>query len=392
MLMPLTPYYHTGGTRPRLSGGQGEIDGAVRSRFTVRDAYVLPDGEYEYRVEYGPGSKDKFVELEKVLTPAGLTPWLAGTKEDCVLTIRKTVPSSRKQSRVPIMLALLTFLVIVVFSYLGVQGDLQLAPAVPWYTPFLGFGVSVAVLLAARFYGHRYAARRFGVGPNSSYLLPGLPGITASLPTLGFISYQHEPALNRDRYFDLMIVGPLAVLAASVVLQIIGDVTAVQSSIQLTSCLTVNSVVQVCPGNPNIIQLALGYLLGPLMPNLATGYGLVSPLSDGATVGFLLVFIAMLPMASFDGGQISSVLWSPGKARVATYLSVALLLALDTNELLYWGVAIVVLLVGGRPLKLSFKDDISGVSRNRLFIYLGLLLVAFLAVPIPHDIATIPLG
>ena len=119
---------------------------------------------------------------------------------------------------------------------------------------------------------------------------------------------------------------------------------------------------------------------------------MVSPIGDGATVGFLLVFVAMLPMASFDGGQVSSALWSVGRARIATYLSVLVLLALDTNELAYWGVAIAVLLVGGRPLKLSFMDDISRVSRKKLFIYLGLLLVAFLAVPIPHDIATIPLA
>jgi hypothetical protein len=386
------PYYYTGLLAPRLSGAQGGVDGAVRSRFTVRDAYLLPDGEYEYRVEFGPDSKDKFADLRKELAPLGLTPWLTGTQEDCVLALRKNVSVSQKPSRVPVVLALLTFLVIIVFSYLEIQVDGQLAPVIPWYTAFFGFGTSVVVLLAARLLIHRYAARRFEGEPNSSYLLPGLPGITSVLPTLGFISYQHEPALNRDRYFDLMIVGPLAVLAASIVLQVIGDLTAVQSSVVLTTCQSVNSLVQVCPSNPSVIQLGLGYLLGPLLPAVAAGHGLVSPIGDGATVGFLLVFVAMLPMASFDGGQVSSVLWSVGRARIATYLSVLVLLALDTNELAYWGVAIAVLLVGGRPLRLSFMDDISRVSRKKLFIYLGLLLVAFLAVPIPHDIVAIPLA
>jgi membrane-associated protease RseP (regulator of RpoE activity) len=188
-----------------------------------------------------------------------------------------------------------------------------------------------------------------------------------------------------------MIVGPLALLAISTVLQVIGSLTAVQSSVVLTACQSVNAFVQVCPANPSVIQLGLGYVLGPLLPAVGAGHVLVSPLGDGATVGFLLVFLALLPMASFDGGQISGVLWGTSKARVATYLSVVVLLALDTNELAYWGVAIAVLLVGGRPLKLSFMDDISTVSKRRLLIYLGLLFLAFLLIPIPHDIATIPL-
>src|SRR5271157_5621780 len=128
------PYYHTRPLAPRLSGAKGEVDGAVRSRFTVRDAYLLPDGEYEYKVEYGPGGKDKFVDLMKELAPLGLTPWLMGTREDCVLRLRKAVSASQKPSRVPVVLALLTFLVIIVFSYLEVQGDGQLAPAIPWYS------------------------------------------------------------------------------------------------------------------------------------------------------------------------------------------------------------------------------------------------------------------
>jgi membrane-associated protease RseP (regulator of RpoE activity) len=374
-----------------LSAGQTEVDAAVRSEFTVKDAYVLPEGEYEYRIEYPPAGKGKFEGLMRTLAPMGLTPWLTHVGEDFVLTVKKPVSPSQKASRVPVVLAGLTFLVIFVLSVLEVQGDQQLAPSVPWYTVFFGFGVSVVVLLVTRALVHRYAAGRSGSEPNSSYLLPGLPGVTAGLPTLGFISYQRRPAPNRDRYFDMMILGPVALLAASVILQVIGDVTSVQSSVVLTTCQSVNSFVQVCPGNPSVIQLGIDYLLGPLIPGVTAGHGLVSPLGDGAAVGFLLAFVSILPMATFDGGQISNVLWSAGRARVATYLSVVLLLALDTNELLYWGVAIAVLLVGGRPLKLSFMDEVSKVSRKRLLIYLGLLLVAVLAVPIPHDIATIPL-
>ena len=392
MLMVQMPYYHTGSDWRWLSASQTEIDGAVRSRFEVKDAYLLPNGEYEYRVEYGPESKQRFADLMQFLAPLGLTPWLAGDHDGFVLTLRRTDTYARKASRASVVLALLTGLVLLVFSYFEVEGDQVLAPEVPGYVAFVGFGASIVMLMVARILSHRYFARRAGEQTNTSYLLPGLPGITASLPTLGFLSYQRGPSLNRDRYFDVMIAGPLALLAVSIVLQFVGDLTAVQSTSVLTSCLSVNPYVQVCPANPSVLQLGIAYLLGPLTPAVAAGHGLVSPLGDGATVGFLLAFIAILPMASFDGGQISNALWGAGRARVATYICVVVLLALDTNELLYWGVAIAVLLVGGRPLKLSFMDDASRASRRKLYVYLGLLVVAFLVVPIPHDIATIPLG
>jgi hypothetical protein len=374
-----------------LSGVQSDVDGAVRSRFEVKDSYLLPDGGHEFRVQYRSDSKAGFVDLCRQLAPMGLTAWLTGNTEDSVITVRRPEPSVARKSRIPILVLLLSALSILVFSLLEQEGDQQLAPGFSGYDAFFGFAVAVAVVVGARYFGHRYAARRSGQQENDSYLVPGIPEFTPTFPTLGFITYQRAPALNRDRYFEMMIVGPLFVLAAAVVLEIAGDFTAVASSAQLTSCQTVNSFVSVCPVNPSVIQLGIDYLLGPVVPALSSPNTLISPLGDAATVGFLLFFVAVLPMASFDGGHLANTLWSSGRARVATYLSVALLLALDTNELAYWGVAIVVLLVGGRPLRLSFKDEISKVSRTKLLIYLAVLLIAFLAIPIPQDIATVPL-
>lgn len=375
-----------------MSGGQSDVDGAVRSRFRVKDSYLLPDGGYEYRVEYQSDSKKSFLDLSGQLAPMGLTAWLTGTSEDSVVTVKKTQPPIVRRSRVPVLAVLLSVLTILLFSLEEQEGDQHLAPGLSGYAAFFGFAVAVAAVVGARYFGHRYAARRSGQQENDSYLVPGVPELTGILPTLGFITYQRAPALNRDRYFDMMIVGPLVALAAAVVLQIAGDITAVQTSVQLTSCQSVNSLVSVCPLNPSVIQIGINYLLGPFVPALSSPNSLVSPLGDAAAVGFVIFFVALLPMASFDGGHIANTLWRTGKARVATYLSVILLLALDTNQLLYWGVAIAVLLVGGRPLKLSFKDEISSVSRTKLLIYLAVLLVAFLAIPIPQDIATIPLG
>lgn len=368
------------------------MDAAVRARFVVKDTYLLQEGAVEYKVEYSSDTKRKFADFCGAIAPSGLTPWLTGSREDCTLTVRKTVTPVRKKSRIPVILTLLALSTVLLFSVVEELGAQQLAPGFPPYVASIGSGATLAAVIGARFLAGKSMAKSRGEEMNTQYLLPGLPGVTSILPTLGFISYQSRAALNRDRYFDVMLVGPVAAFSAAVLLQFAGDITAVQTSAQLSTCLTIYGLFQACPINPSMIQLAIAFALGPFVPSLSSGHSVVSPIGDGATVGLVLVFVALLPMSSFDGGHVSNLIWGPRGARVATYLCVLVLLALDATQTLYWGVAIAVLLIGGRPLSLSFQDDVSEVSAWRRSMYLGLLLAAFLVIPIPHDIATVPLG
>jgi len=131
-------------------------------------------------------------------------------------------------------------------------------------------------------------------------------------------------------------------------------------------------------------------VLRPLLPTAAPGNVWVSPIADGATVGFILVFIGLLPMAFYDGGFLSSLVLPEGLARLASYLSVFALLILDTPT--YWALAVVVLLLAGRPFQLRLRDEVSGLSASRKWVFAGAVVLAFLCLPFPHNLGTLPLG
>ena len=371
-----------------MSGAPPEIEQIVRSTFSVKEWFALPDGELEFQVVYDEGTKEKFARLVSELGPKGYRPELTGGKDECVLLVRKAPAPAATSSRVSALLAMLTVASLGVFSFLQADVDNQLVPGVPTYLLFFGFGLTVGALLVAHELGQRLAARKGLAGHSTSYLIPGVPLLTPFLPSLGFVNTQREPAVNRDGLFDVVIAGPLAIFAFAVALYIIGALSSVTSSVTFQSTQLVNSTVSI---NQNAIQTGLDYALGPLVHAAPAGYVLVSPIADGASFGFILVFIGLIPMALFDGGILASAAWGERAARGATYLSVLLLLLIDMNYATYWAVAIVALLLAGRPIRLKLLDEVSGLSKSRKWILAGALVLALLCLPVPHSVATIPL-
>jgi hypothetical protein len=369
-----------------LSVQPSNLDRIVANKFDVRGSFALPDGESEYQVAYDDGSKQKFVELETELSAIGLRPEMTGTKDDCVLTVKKSASTIAPTSRIPVLMTLFTLVSLVVFSLLQRLVYAQLIPSYPGYLVFFGFGFTVAFLMGAHELGQRYAASKRRAGHANSFLLPWIPFLPPFIASLGFIANQREPALNRDNLFDTVIAGPLTVLGLAVALYFAGQLTGVQSAIVFRASQVAVSI------NSNAIQVAIDAIISPVLPKLAPGHLWLSPVSDAATVGFIIAFIGLLPMASFDGGFLSNLAWGPRAARAATYVSVLILLALDTLTATYWAIAIVALLLAGRPFRLRLLDEVSGLSSSRRWIYLIAVAAAFLALPIPHDFATLPLG
>jgi len=259
------------------------------------------------------------------------------------------------------------------------------------------YGCAVIAVVAAHEFGHVYISHKKGEAPPDPCLLPGIPGVTAALPTLGIISRQRGPAINRDRFFDVILAGPLLGLAITLALYVLGALVSVQSAVPLQGCQHINSTATatLCP---SIIQLGLDVVVGPLLPHAAPGYSALSPLSDGATVGLILTFVGLLPLASFDGGHLSSLAWGPGASRIASYLSVILLFSVDITTYgdvpPYWALAFVVLLLMSlsRDSEPQLLDEISRISETRKWLYLGALALALLCMPMPQTIAGFPLG
>lgn len=365
-----------------------DIDRSVRQKFVVKEFFALPEDEAEYQVEFDSKAKGKFEDLFAELAPMGYRPELSSTGSEFVLVVRKTQPPAGKRSRVPVLLALFTMASVFVFSLIQEIADGQLSPLFPGYLVIIGYCGSVAAMMALHDLAQRYSARKRGGGRSTSYLIPGIPLITSFLPSLGFAATQREPAVNRDSLFDTVFVGPIAILLLAMLFYAVGDLTRTQSAITLDAARAqlANSTLSFNTINPNALQYALDTALTPWLPNVASGYVPISPLADGATVGFLLAFIGFLPIASYDGGYLSSLAWRGRAAKAAGYLSVLALLAIDTPN--YWALGIIALLLAGRPFQPKILDEVSPLSVSRQWVFIGTLVIAILCLPIPQNLAT----
>ncbi len=370
-----------------MSAQPQDLEQQVRGVFQVKQFFALPDGELEFQVAYDGSTKEKFARLSASLAGEGFTPDITGSKDECVLTLRKSQPPRPSQSRLPVIFALFTAATLVVFALLQEEQVFSvLVPSLPGYVVFFAFTSTVALMTVAHEVAQRYVGRRRMAGHANSYLIPAIPFLPPFFPSLGFVSSQREPALNRDRLFDTVLAGPLAILALAIVFYIIGDFTAMKAAALTPESPIYNTTKSI---NPNLIQLGIDWILSPALPNAPQGYVWVSPIADGATVGFVLVFFGLLPMSFYDGGFLSSSALREGRARLVSYLSVLALLVLETPT--YWAMAIIVLLLVGRPFQLRLRDEVSGLSSSRKWILVGSVVLAFLCVPLPHNIGTLPL-
>ena len=245
-------------------------------------------------------------------------------------------------------------------------------------------------MMAMHELAQRFSARKRGGGRATSYLLPGIPQITSFLPSVGFAAAQREPAVNRDSLFDTVVVGPMAILLLALIFFGVGDLTRIQSTTTLDAARAhlANSTLTITSINPNFLQIAVDTALTPWLPKVAANYVPISPLLDGSTVGFLLAFVGLLPISSYDGGYLSSVALGARAARAANYLTVLAFFALDTPN--YWALGLVAFFLAGRPFQVKVYDDVSALSGSRRWVLVGTLVLAILCLPIPKNLAYFP--
>ena len=217
--------------RKSLSESPPDLERLVRSNFDVKEFFSLPEGALEFQVAYDQSSKGKFARLESEVARLGYRPELAGTRDECVLTLRRTEPGVQKESRVPVLFALFTMASLVVFGLIQRLDYQQEAPSIPGYYVFFAFMLGIAAIMGVHELAQRLVAQRRRGGHAGSYLIPGVPLLQPFLPSLGFVSSQKTPALNRDALFDTVIAGPLAMLALAIIMSAVGDLTSVQSPV-----------------------------------------------------------------------------------------------------------------------------------------------------------------
>jgi len=109
---------------------------------------------------------------------------------------------------------------------------------------------------------------------------------------------------------------------------------------------------------------------------------LMTPLLFAAWIGFFITFLNLLPAWMLDGGHMVRSILGAKWHRIATYASVGILMW----PLNLWFMAIFILLLSSRNPGVQPQDDITPLTKNRIGLYLMIIVLAFLCVPIPETI------
>ena len=220
--------------------------------------------------------------------------------------------------------------------------------------------------------GHLIAAKYHRLKTTWPYFIPGLPII--GIPTFGAFIQSRGLTINREILFDVAIAGPIAGLIIAIIVSLVAAYTApvLEGVIDEDSRLREWEL-----GEPLLMTASLA-LFGK------GGEGQIiyqTPLLFAAWVGFLITFVNLLPAWQLDGGHLARTLLGPKLHRYATYGSMGILVLLN-----FWVMAIFILFLSSRNPSANPLDDISPLTRNRKFAYIGVIVLAVLCAPLPSGL------
>ena len=204
------------------------------------------------------------------------------------------------------------------------MGSTLLVGAVQWYHIDIGanplaifrawpFVAAVLGVLAVHELGHYVASRYHGVDASLPYFIP----FPTLIGTMGAVIRMKGRIPDRKALFDIGASGPLAGLAATIVVSAIG--------LQLDPVIT--QEVAASPDAPAV------RFHNPLLLQLiaaATGTldtlqsGAIHPVVFGGWVGMFITFLNLLPVGQLDGGHIVRALYGERQETIAAAVPAAL--------------------------------------------------------------------
>ena len=235
------------------------------------------------------------------------------------------------------------------------------------------YTLSLLGILGVHELGHIVAAKAHKLKTTWPYFIPGLPIL--GIPTFGAFIQSKGLTINREILFDVAIAGPVAGLVIAVIVSIYGAYTApVIEQAVAAELFAEDRLMEWSQGEPLLMSASLA-----MFGKGGAGYQVImTPIMFAAWIGFLITFLNLLPAWQLDGGHMARTLLGQKMHRYATYGSMAILVLLN-----YWLMAILILIMSSRSPSASPLDDISPLSRNRKFAYIGIVVLAVLCAPLP---------
>ncbi len=354
---------------------QEGIISLVNSIFEVSD-FTKAEFSLEFTIE-DLEFKSKFVDLARKLENMSYVCKLEEINGAKVIIIQKfAVKKQRKwlsNTWTPRILFVIVISFVMIDGYYRTYGTNSIVEIGDPLAMAGIYTLSLLGILGVHELGHIVAAKAHKLKTTWPYFIPGLPIL--GIPTFGAFIQSKGLTINREILFDVAIAGPVAGLVIAVIVSIYGAYTAPVIEQAVAAELFAESrLMEWSQGEPLLMSASLA-----MFGKGGAGYQVImTPIMFAAWIGFLITFLNLLPAWQLDGGHMARTLLGQKMHRYATYGSMAILVLLN-----YWLMAILILIMSSRSPSASPLDDISPLSRNRKFAYIGIVVLAVLCAPLP---------
>ena len=355
---------------------QEDIISLVNSIFQVSD-FTKTEFSLEFKIE-DIDFKSKFEGLARKLEDMRYVCKLEKMEEGGLyVIIQKFSPKKQRKwmstSWTPRILFVIVISFVMVDGYYRTSGTNSIVEIGDPLEMAAVYTLSLLGILGIHELGHIIAAKAHGLKTTWPYFIPGLPII--GIPTFGAFIQSKGLTINREILFDVAIAGPIAGLVIAVIVSIYGAYTAPILDPEIAAGLFEESrLIEWNQGEPLLMTASLA-----LFGKGGAGHEVImTPIMFAAWIGFLITFLNLLPAWQLDGGHMARTLLGSKLHRYATYGSMAILVLLG-----YWLMALLILFMSSRNPSASPLDDVSPLSRNRKFAYLGIIVLAVLCAPLP---------
>ncbi|WP_254766788.1 site-2 protease family protein [Salinilacihabitans rarus] len=158
------------------------------------------------------------------------------------------------------------------------------------------FTVAILTVLGVHEMGHYVLSRYHRVEASLPYFLP----VPTLIGTMGAVIKMKGRMPDRKALFDIGVAGPLAGLAATVVVTVIGlHLPPVHAPPELVDS---TNTIEISLGYPPLLELLAAAFDQPLYRDDPTT--VVHPVVIGGWVGMFVTFLNLLPVGQLDGGHV----------------------------------------------------------------------------------------
>ncbi len=357
---------------------QDGIISIVKSIFQVSD-FTKTEFSLEFKIE-DVDFKSKFERLARTLEDMRYVCKLENNEGENYVIAQKF--ALRKQGKImkSSWTPRILFAIVIVFVMFDGYYRTSVANSVIWIGDPLEtaafYTLSVMGILGVHELGHIIAAKAHRLKTTWPYFLPGIP--IFGIPTFGAFIQSKGLTINREILFDIAIAGPIAGLVITMIVTVYGAYTVpVFDQVIATELFAEDRLSDRGLGEPLLMTASLA-LFGK-----GAWYGQVilnTPFMFAAWIGFLITFLNLLPAWQLDGGHMARTLIGTKLHRYATFGSLGILVLLN-----YWPMAILILILSAKNPSATPLDDVSPLSRNRKFAYVGIIGLAILCAPLPSS-------